>query len=344
MVTSGGLVMLLAVLSLAVFWTSTALCGPQPARGDEEGAEDAIPFEVFAGFKRIEAGNPIFAREPPEWAAAAHAMVVDDTVHYLWARRRQDNYWMLMHSTAPASDPAAVEHDPRNPILSPSPNGFDAAATEYPFPFRSPADRRLYAYYLGRDRSGVKQTGLLVSDGDLGKWRRVRSTPVIAADAGHERKGSSHPSVTVVGDTIHMVYTGESAAPPTICHATAPTSNPAAVTKDPANPVFRGTGQAWDSRGVREAELFRGPRYFHILYGGYDGTVWRIGHVRTRDFRTFEPNPRNPVFTPSPDPEAWDCDGILTPHVFEAGGFHYMLYAGKRGGEWQTGLATTRER
>jgi predicted GH43/DUF377 family glycosyl hydrolase len=153
---------------------------------------------------------------------------------------------------------------------------------------------------------------------------------VIAADTEHERKGSSHPSVAVVGDTIHIIYTGESTKPPVICHATAPTSDPATVTKDPANPIFEGTGQTWDSSGVREAEIFKGPRYFHILYGGSDGKVWRIGHV-------------NPIFTPSLDRSAWDCDGILTPQVFEAGDFYYMLYAGKKDKEWQTGLAKTRK-
>ena len=339
-----GLVIPLAALSLGVFWSATTLCGLQTHGGGEEGVEEAMPFEVFASFERIESGNPILACEPPEWAAAAHAMVVGDTVHYLWGRHEAEpRRWVMMHSTAAVSDPAPVEHDPRNPILWPSPDGFDNAATEYPFPLQSPADGRFYVYYLGRAKDRRAQTGLLVGDGDFGQWTRVRPTPVIAADTEHERNGSSHPSASVVGDTIHIVYTGESGGPPTICHATARTSDPAAVTKDPANPVFRGTGEAWDSRGVREAELFRGPRYFHILYGGYDGDVWRIGHVRTRDFRTFEPNPHNPVFTPASDPDAWDCDGILTPQVFEAGGFYYMLYAGKRGNEWQSGLARTRK-
>ena len=40
-----------------------------------------IPFEAFVGFERLKKVNPILACEPPEWAAAAHAMVVDDTVH-----------------------------------------------------------------------------------------------------------------------------------------------------------------------------------------------------------------------------------------------------------------------
>ena len=128
-----------------------------------------------------------------------------------------------------------------------------------------------------------------------------------------------------------------------MCHATAPTSDPALVTKNPANPVFTGSGEVWDSKAVRETELFKGPQYFHILYGGFDGDVWRIGHVRTRDFQTFEPNPDNPIFTPSDDPNAFDCDGVLTGQIFEVGDTYAMLYAGKKGQEWQTGLAAIQE-
>lgn len=111
------------------------------------------------------------------------------------------------------------------------------------------------------------------------------------------------------------------------------------MTKDPANPVFTGSGAVWDRWAVRETELFKGPQYFHVLYGGFDGEVWRIGHVRTRDFRTFEVNPYNPIFTPSDDPDAWDCDGVLTPQVIQIGDAYWMVYAGKRGQEWQTELA-----
>ena len=302
---------------------------------------DSIPFEVFARFKRVSSGNPIFFCKPPEWAAAAHAIVDEDTVHYLWGRRKEGNYWVLMHSTAPISDPTLVTHDPRNPVLLPSEAGFDDYTVEYPFPFLNPADGRFYVYYLGRRKRVPKQTGLLVGDGDFGEWARVTQRPVIAVETEFERDGSSHPSVAVVDDTIHIIYTGESGKPPVICHATAPTHNPALVTKDVANPIFTGSGQEWDSQGVREAEIFKGPHYFHILYGGYNGDSWQIGHVRTRDFRTFEPNPYNPIFTPSPDREMWDCDGILTPQVFQTADAYYMLYAGLKGKEWQTGLATT---
>ncbi len=300
---------------------------------------DDLLFEVCARFRRIGDGSPVFFCAPPEWAAAAHAIVVNDTVHYVWGRRKQGNYWVLMHSTAPVDNPGAVSHDPRNPVLVPSQEGFDDYTIEYPFPIRNPHDGKYYVYYLGRRRKPPKQTGLLTVDENFRQWTRVSPTPVIAADTPHEEQGSSHPSAVITNNTIHILYTGESAQPPTICHATAPLDQPAAVTKDPANPVFRGSGQAWDSQGVREAEIFRGSAYFHILYGGYDGHTWRIGHVRTRDFRHFEPNPGNPVFTPSDNRQMWDCDGVLTPQVFQIGQDYYLLYAGKKGEEWQSGLA-----
>lgn len=307
----------------------------------------SLSFDLFASFERIPNGNPTFYCEPPEWAAAAHAIVVDETVHYLWARRREDNYWVLMHSTAPASDPAAIVHDSRNPVLLPADvEAFDDFTVEYPFPFLNPYDGKFYAYYLGRQLRPPKQTGLLVSNGDLGQWERVTQEPVIAVETEFEEKGSSHPSAVVVGDTIHIIYTGESTGQPVICHATAPVGNPAAVTKDPTNPVFTGSGKLWDSHGVREAEIFKGSEYFHIFYGGSDGRpgavngeYWQIGHVRTKDFRTFEPNPHNPIFSPSDDPNQWDSDGLLTPQVFETEDGYYLLYAGQRGKEWQSGLA-----
>jgi predicted GH43/DUF377 family glycosyl hydrolase len=331
-------------LALALACSPSPSDEPQPGSGYPHQGEEPIPFKVFASFRRIESGNPIIALDPPLWAAATHALVVDDTVHYYWCKREPDRRWLLMHATAPVGDLTDITQDPRNPIVVPSEEGFDDTAVEYPFPFRNPADGRFYMYYRGKGRDSPEQTGLLVSDGDMGEWTRIRLTPVIPADTEHERDGSTHPSVAVDGDTIHIVYTGK-ATPSyedglTMCHATAPTSHPASVTKNPANPVFRGSGQAWDSRAVRETELFKGPQYFHILYGGYDGEVWRIGHVRTRDFGTFEANPHNPVFTPSADPDAWDSDGVLTPHVIEIGDTYYMIYAGKKGKEWQTGLAT----
>ena len=305
--------------------------------------KDPIPFEWFTGFQRIETGNPILALEPPLWAAATHAIIVDETVHYIWCKRDFGVRWLIMHATAPTSDPTDITQDARNPILEPSAEGFDDAAVEYPFPFLNPADGKYYMYYRGKGRETPEQTGLLVSDGDMGEWQRVQNTPVIAADTDHERDGATHPSVAIDGDTLHIIYTGKATRAYqtglTLCHATAPIDNPAAVRKNPGNPVFTGSGETWDSWSVRETEVFKGPHYFHILYGGYDGEVWRIGHVRTRDFQTFEANPYNPVFTPSDDPDAFDCDGVLTAQIFEVGDTYAMVYAGKKGHEWQTGLA-----
>lgn len=307
-------------------------------------ADGAIPFAAFAQFERMPGASPLLVVDPPNWAAAAHVLVVEDTLHYYWSKRDGRNFWDLRHSTAPISDLTQISPDPRNPILTPPPEGMDSQSVEYPNPFYNPQDDRYYMYYLVKadDRNGPtpKQTGLLTTDGDLGDWRRMSDEPVIAAEYHHELGVAGHTSTAIVGDTIHIIYTAMTSyrENPTICHATAPLSDPAMITKNPRNPVFVGSGDRWDSEGVREAEIFVGPEYFHIFYGGRGADrVYHIGHVRTQDFETFEANPHNPILTTSADPKAWDSDGLLTPHVFQLGDYYYMLYAGLNGAGWHDG-------
>ncbi len=321
-------------------------------------SQTQIPFEAFTKFERVPNASPLLTCGPGEWAAAAHAIVVGNRVHYVWSVKNRDLTWNLMHSSAPVDDPGNVEHDPRNPIMVPTKNGsFDDHTIEYPFPFLNPFDGKYYMYYLGKRKRIPKQTGLMVMGDDFGIWKRVTNEPVISTEFDYEEEGASHPSCTVEEGTIHIIYTGEAKGTgdpnrpynePTICHATAPVSNPTEVTKNAANPIFKGSGSAWDEHGVREAEIFKGPEYFHVFYGGYNGEIWQIGHVRTKDFKAFEANPHNPIFTPSTNPDAWDSSQLLTPQVFELNDRFYMLYAGLRGSGWNrqsqcySGLAIAR--
>lgn len=97
------LVLVCVVLSLVVSWSPTAIGQTQPYPGDQTNGEDAIGFKVFASVKMVEKGNPIFALDPPEWAAALHVIVIDGTVHYHWRKRERDACWLIMHTTAPIS-------------------------------------------------------------------------------------------------------------------------------------------------------------------------------------------------------------------------------------------------
>ena len=107
-------------------------------------------------------------------------------------------------------------------------------------------------------------------------------------------------------------------------------------------------GRGWGATSTGSGNGKGGEGRGGYFYGGYDGAVWAIGHVRTRDFRTFEPNPHNPIFTPAADPQAWDSNGLLTPQVFAMNGAYYMIYAGLKGTGWnrvsavQSGLAVAR--
>jgi hypothetical protein len=168
---------------------------------------------------------------------------------------------------------------------------------------------------------------------------------VIEPTESFEQRGSSHPSAVVIGSKIHVVYTARADDDPeshVLCHAVAPTDDPAAVDKEDSNPMFDGSGQHWDSRGVREGELYVGPEYVHLFYGGYDGDQWRIGHVRTSDFESFEVNPANPILSGTAG--TFDEGSVLTPVVRAVDDQFLLVYAGDDNAEgfhWQTGMATT---
>ena len=83
-------------------------------------SQTQIPFEAFTNFERVPIASPLLTCGPGEWAAAAHAIVVGNRVHYVWSVKHRDLTWNLMHSSAPVDDPGNVEHDPRNPIMVPT--------------------------------------------------------------------------------------------------------------------------------------------------------------------------------------------------------------------------------
>jgi hypothetical protein len=95
----------------------------------------AIPFEFFASFTRIRQGNPILACRPPEWAAATHALVVENTLHYYWAKRTVERRWLLMHATAPAADPSAITQDATIRSSFPQIGGSTTPRLSIPFHF-----------------------------------------------------------------------------------------------------------------------------------------------------------------------------------------------------------------
>ena len=90
-----------------------------PVTKQKEDGVGSIPFEVFTNFERFEETSPLITVPFPDWAAAAHALFVGDTLHYFWSRRNSDRFWDLRHSYAPVNNPEMITHDPGNPILSP---------------------------------------------------------------------------------------------------------------------------------------------------------------------------------------------------------------------------------
>ena len=83
--------------------------------------------------------------------------------------------------------------------------------------------------------------------------------------------------------------------------------------------------------------LIRVVHSYHCpFYNPSDNRYYMYYLVKENDPKLVKKDP-NPIFKPSEDPDAWDSDGLLTPQVFETGGYYYMLYAGLNGDGWDKG-------
>ena len=76
---------------------------------------DLIPFEAFVGFNRLKKVNPILACEPPEWAAAAHAMVVDGPYTTCGLDGNKATNWILITVRLPWGRPLSDQTRPEEP-------------------------------------------------------------------------------------------------------------------------------------------------------------------------------------------------------------------------------------
>ena len=87
-----------------------------------------------------------------------------------------------------------------------------------------------------------------------------------------------HPTVYFDGTTYHMWYTGGGGEFGKIGYATSPDS--ITWTKYSGNPVLTpGDPGSWDDQGINSPEVLFINGFFHMWFGGFDGSHAQIGHA-----------------------------------------------------------------
>jgi predicted GH43/DUF377 family glycosyl hydrolase len=98
-------------------------------------------------------------------------------------------------------------------------------------------------------------------------------------------------------------------------------------------PVFASQEKRWDAKSITTPRIFKEGEWYYMMYGGSADFVDEpeyFGLARSRDLRSWERHPGNPVFSAGAHATA-DGGAIWFPAVIDVGIYTVMLYEGSRG-------------
>lgn len=240
---------------------------------------DAVSSNGTTWFAYV--GNPVVEGQsaPFESDGVVYAGVVRDPTQYRMFYTGVSACCGSGVGVANSSDGTHWSKYANNPVLTPSPTGWDSAligASQAAY-----FDGHTYSlYYEGRDRR-LTQGGLATSADGI-DWIKHPANPVLAVgDSGAWDDAAVSPGGLFVQDgTYYLFYTGSSFATPSMSAVGIAVSRDGIVwTRYGGNPVFTGGGPGrWDARIGRVYPVLR-DSLIMLWYSGTieDGAEWSIG-------------------------------------------------------------------
>jgi uncharacterized repeat protein (TIGR01451 family) len=193
-------------------------------------------------------------------------------------------------------------------------------------------------WYAGDDGTNPTRIGLATSPNGI-DWTRELTNPILSPTSAWEEMGVSRPSVLLDGSVYKMWYTGvNNAGTIRIGYATSPDG--INWQKYGGNAVLgEGAADSWDDEDVSSPTVIKVGNTYHMWYGGYDGSTYRIGHAISSNGIKWDKDPSNPVLDVG-DVGDWDWLSAYSPEITKLGGDFRLWYSGETLPQaWQTGHA-----
>jgi hypothetical protein len=155
------------------------------------------------------------------------------------------------------------------------------------------------AYYHGGGNDQPRLIRRATADSLTGTWTRESTNPVLdqGGVGAWDEEGVADAKVMKIANVYHMFYASDTGSGISIGHATS--SDGIDWTKDPANPVFEGSGSGWDSWDAQSPGVLRDGSLFHMWYVGdpNDNANEALGYAYSADGVTWVRGPNNPVLS-----------------------------------------------
>jgi predicted GH43/DUF377 family glycosyl hydrolase len=212
-----------------------------------------------------------------------------------------------------------------NPVLGPTPNSWDAYYTTTP---RVIYDGKVYRMWYSGGTTGSTGVGYAISNDGI-SWSK-HTEPVLSPGLSGAWDSSSVALGSVLWNkTVYMMwYTGSN--PTTFANGAvglATSEDGATWTKYPGNPVL--TATAIDQAYIATPHVIKLGLTYNMWYTGRstNSNQTSILYATSFDGANWSKWP-HAVFSPSPDPNAWDSAGVYSPSVYFNGTNFWLWYSG----------------
>ena len=180
-----------------------------------------------------------------------------------------------------------------NPVLSPSPAGWDSQGVSQPQVY---FDGSTYFLYYEGKNGAYAQIGLATSVDGI-RWIKAASNPILSngGPGAWDETLASPGGLFVYGGTFYMLFTGQGASGPQLV-GLATSRDGISWSEDPGNPVFTGGGVAnWDW-SIRAGSVLQQNSTLKMWYSGdpVDDGGWATGYA-TSSFAPAGVTPEIPV-------------------------------------------------
>jgi predicted GH43/DUF377 family glycosyl hydrolase len=235
----------------------------------------------------------------------------------------------LLLGLAPAAFAADWIKDSGNPIVTPTPGGWDADFTTTP---RALFDGTMFRMWYVGGRSGATGIGYATSPDGI-TWNKYASPVLLPGPSGAwDSSQVGLGSVVWNGTRFLMWYSGSSSvAFPNGAVGLATSSNGTSWVKYSGNPVLKPS--AIDQKYLSTPFVIAMNISYSMWYTGKNATdpdslqITKILYATSFDGITWNKWP-HAVLSPSPNPQAWDSGSVYSPSVIFDGTSFGMWYSG----------------
>jgi len=178
---------------------------------------------------------------------------------------------------------------------------------------------------------------------DLGAWTRDPDNPLIqeGGSGDWDERILNGCDIIKEGDTYYLFYGARDGdITQGIGYATSTDLNN--WTKYGSNPVLDHSSSGWDSQRATTPTIAKAGDTYHMIYQGYDGSNYQLGHATSTDLQNWTKDAANPVLSTGAG-GSWDDSRVQRPWLFREGDTWYLFYDGYDGNVHRIGYATSQD-